>query len=287
MINDGYLMMDCIKWFPDHMKETLKQIQNNLKLVDLILIVLDARIPFSSMNFELLKVLNNKSVLLLLNKVSLADMKKICIFTNFMRQKQIPTLPIDAKHKNNIDKIYPYIRQILKLKNPNFNKLTLKLMIVGVPNVGKSTLINCLSRRKVVKTANIPGITKRLQWINLNNKIRLLDTPGVLNYKLNTPEMSYALAICGCIKSTLFLKEPIINYSLTYLKKHYYQNLKKCFQLTDEDLQGDNLLNVIKKKNRYLSKNNVPDENKVLDMILHKISNKEIDKVNFDLDLSL
>ncbi|MDV3170466.1 MAG: GTPase, partial [Candidatus Phytoplasma australasiaticum] len=146
------------------MKKTFKEMDQSLKMIDLMLVILDARIPYSSVNWELLKTFNNKPFLLLLNKISLADMSKINIFKNFFEKNKIPVLWIDAKSKINIHQIKPYIYKILKIKKPFWEHKILKLMITGIPNVGKSTLINCLANKKIVKTANIPGITKQMHW---------------------------------------------------------------------------------------------------------------------------
>ncbi|MDO8064212.1 ribosome biogenesis GTPase YlqF [Candidatus Phytoplasma bonamiae] len=276
----------CIQWFPGHMKKTFKEISQYLKIIDLILVILDARIPYSSVNWELLKTFNNKPFLLLLNKISLADMSNINIFKKFFENHKIPFLWIDSKIKINIHQIKPYIYRILKMKNPFWKHKILKLMITGMPNVGKSTFINCLANKKMVKTANIPGITKQMQWIKIGPRMKLLDTPGILYHKFNDPRIGYNLAICGCIKSTLYPKLPIVEYLLTYLKKNYYQNLQKCFKLNEQELELPNLWYKIAQKNLYLTKNKILDENKVLDMILYKISNGFIGPVNFDLHLS-
>ncbi|MDV3166390.1 MAG: ribosome biogenesis GTPase YlqF ['Waltheria sp.' little leaf phytoplasma] len=273
-----------IQWFPGHMKKTFKEINQCLKMIDLMLVILDARIPYSSINWELLKTFNNKPFLLLLNKISLADMSKINIFKNFFEKHKITVLWIDAKSKINIHQIKSYIYKILKIKNPLWENKILKLMITGIPNVGKSTLINCLANKKVVKIANIPGVTKQMQWIKIDQRMRLLDTPGILYHKFSDPYVGYNLAICGCIKSTLYPKLPIVEYLLTYLKKHYSQNLKKCFKLDEQELEFPNLWYKIAQKNFYLTKNNILDENKVLEMILYKVSNGFIGPVNFDLN---
>ncbi|MDO8057534.1 ribosome biogenesis GTPase YlqF [Candidatus Phytoplasma gossypii] len=273
-----------IQWFPGHMKKTFKEINQCLKIIDLMLVILDARIPYSSINWELLKTFNNKPFLLLLNKISLADMSKINIFKNFFEKNKIPVLWIDAKSKINIHQIKSYIYKILKIKNPFRENKILRLMITGIPNVGKSTLINCLANKKVVKIANIPGVTKQMQWIKIDPRMKLLDTPGILYHKFRDPYVGYNLAICGCIKSTLYPKLPIVEYLLNYLKQHYSRNLKKCFKLDEQELEFPNLWYKIAQKNFYLTKNNILDENKVLEMILHKVSNGFIGPINFDLN---
>ncbi|MFR0367728.1 ribosome biogenesis GTPase YlqF [Candidatus Phytoplasma palmae] len=277
---------NIINWFPGHMKKTFKEIKNNLKLVDMVLIILDARIPFSSMNFELLKSLNNKPVLILLNKSSLADSSKNKIFIDFFKKKNLFTLNIDAKERNNINLIIPKIKQIIKnytFKKKRINNL-LRIMITGVPNVGKSTLINCLVKKKSTQTADTPGVTKKLQWINLKDKIKLLDTPGVLYFKNLTIENGCSLSICGCIKDKMIPKEFVLNYFFSYLKKYYYENLKNCFNLSDEELKQEDLLTLIINKN-YNYQNNISNKNQIFTMIIKKIKSGKIKKVNFDLNL--
>ncbi|WP_341266393.1 ribosome biogenesis GTPase YlqF [Candidatus Phytoplasma fraxini] len=274
-----------IQWFPGHMSKTLKNIKNNLKLVDCILIILDARIPFSSMNFELLKFLNNKPFLILLNKSSLADLEQNSFFLNlFYKKKILYNLNIDVKQKLNINKIYPKIKEILQFQNQKIKKF-LKLMIVGVPNVGKSTLINCLAGKKITKTANLPGVTKQMQWITLNNDMKLLDTPGVLWPKFSYKEIGYSLAICGCIKENLFMNAEIVDYLLKYLKDNYLTHLKTLFNLTSEELEKDNLLQVLRNKiyNNASKAFYLEQENNLLNLILKKIRSKQMPKVNYDL----
>ncbi|WAN63616.1 LSU ribosomal maturation GTPase RbgA [Candidatus Phytoplasma rubi] len=278
-----------IQWFPGHMSKTLKNIRNNLKFVDCILILLDARIPFSSMNFELLKLLNNKPFLILLNKSSLADLDKNSFFLDFFHQKKfLYTLNIDAKQKININKIYPKIREIFQYKGIKIKKF-LKFMIVGVPNVGKSTLVNCLAGKKLMKTANLPGVTKQIQWINLENNMKLLDTPGVLWPKFNYKEIGYSLAICGCIKENLFIKKEIIDYFLKYLQINYSLCLKKLFKLTDLDLETEISFQFLMTKtyNNFSDVDYSKQENNLLLMIFKKIQSNKMPKVNYDLNLKI
>ncbi|MDC9031808.1 ribosome biogenesis GTPase YlqF [Columbia Basin potato purple top phytoplasma] len=276
-----------IQWFPGHMSKTLKDIQKNLKFVDCILIILDARIPFSSMNFELLKYLNNKPFLILFNKSSLADLEQNSFFLNFFHKKKIfHTLNIDAKNKINTHKIYPKIKEILNYKKQKVKKF-LKFMIIGVPNVGKSTLINCLAGKKITKTSNLPGITKKMQWINLDNNMKLLDTPGVLWPKFKYKEIGYSLTICGCIKENIFIKEEIIDYLLKYLKTKYPDNLKTIFNLNNFELEKNDLLQILINKmypNIASNDYDLNQKNNLLSIIFKKIKSNKMPKINYDLN---
>jgi ribosome biogenesis GTPase A len=269
-----------IQWFPGHMKKTLQNINNYLKFIDIVLVILDARIPISSFNPELLKSLNNKPTLILLNKISLTDQNKNNLFLNFFQKKKLKILFIDAKYKINTKKIFPVIEKILKKKNTKYNPNLLKLMIVGIPNVGKSTLINCLTQKKITITANQPGSTKKLQWINLKENIKLLDTPGILYPKINNPKIGYVLGLCGCIKEKLISKEKLVDYALSYLKKYYFQKIKKHFNLNIEEIEKENLLKIILSK-MYLNEIN---KEKIINNIFYQIKNAKIKEINFDLD---
>lgn len=271
--------MTKIQWFPGHMKKSLLEIQSKLKLVDLLMVMLDARIPFSSINWELLKILNNKPFLILLNKSSLSDEKQNKPFIEFLQRKQFLYLFIDVKYKKNIHCILPFVRKILFHRIKKYPKI-LKLMVVGIPNVGKSTLINSLCQRKATLTANIPGITKQSQWINLSDNIKLMDTPGVLYPKITNPLVGYSLVLCSCIKETLFVTTEILDYILTYFQKYYPKYLKQLFYLTKEEIQTKNLFQAINQKNKSIL---TPD--KMFFIILNKIKKEKIKKVNFDIGL--
>ncbi|MDV3167018.1 MAG: ribosome biogenesis GTPase YlqF [Vigna little leaf phytoplasma] len=270
--------MHSIQWFPGHMKKTLQEIKNNLRLVNFVLIILDSRIPFSSINWELLKILNNKPFLFLLNKSTLADHIQNQPFLAFFQKKKFPYLNIDAKYNHKINLILPYIKKILRYQY-KINYKVLKLMIVGVPNVGKSTLINKLKRKKTMMIANSPGVTKKLQWIKLSTDVKLVDTPGILYPKIVNSFVSYSLALCSCIKESLLPLTELLEYLLIYFRDYYPKYLKILFNLTQEEIQHKNLFFIIRQKT------NILNEEQMFFSILNQIKKGKIKNINFDLNL--
>ncbi|MDV3198365.1 MAG: ribosome biogenesis GTPase YlqF [Vigna little leaf phytoplasma] len=270
--------MYSIQWFPGHMKKTLQEIKNNLQLVNFVLIILDSRIPFSSINWELLKILNNKPFLFLLNKSTLADHIQNQPFLAFLQKKKFPYLNIDAKYNHKINLILPYIKKILRYQY-KINYKVLKLMIVGVPNVGKSTLINKLKRKKTMMIANSPGVTKKLQWIKLSTDVKLVDTPGILYPKIVNSFVGYSLALCSCIKESLLPLTELLEYLLIYFRDYYPKYLKILFNLTQEEIQHKNLFFIIRQKTNILT------EEQMFFSILNQIKKGKIKNINFDLNL--
>ncbi len=201
-----------INWYPGHMKKAIDKIKENIKLVDIVLVLVDSRIVKSSMNPVLDEILKDKPKLILLNKMDMADPKITQNWINYFSKKGIVALPIDSKNGKNLDKIEPVSRKILEdvlenRKNKNIKSETIRMMIVGIPNVGKSTIINKLSNRQSAKTGNTPGVTKSNQWIRIKSKFELLDTPGVLWPKFEDNEIGLNLAFTGAIKDEILDEE--------------------------------------------------------------------------------
>lgn len=209
-----------IQWYPGHMAKTKREIKENLKLVDIVLYILDARCPLSSLNEDILEVVENKPILYLYNKSDLADLSKLSPLIN-----KEPYLIIDALKRKNINKITPKIKEILaelleKKKNQGYLNYQIKVLVMGIPNVGKSTLINSLVGRKKASTNPLPGHTRRLDWIKLKGDLLLLDSPGVLWPKLEK-DASYNLALSGAIKEEIIKKDLLAKYGFEFLKSNY------------------------------------------------------------------
>lgn len=232
--------MGNINWYPGHMKKTREMIQSNLKLVDIIIEILDARIPNSSKNPIINEITANKKRIILLNKADLADKRETYEWIRLFEKEGYKAIEIDALTGRGIDKLYKILNEFQAERDEKKrNSRPLRIMILGVPNVGKSSLINRLSGRKSTKTGNKPGITKGKQWITLENGMQLLDTPGILWPKFEEPEVGLNLAFAGSIKDEILEIQDIGLELIGFLADNYpeeFMNRYKFSGLSDDKL---------------------------------------------------
>ena len=232
--------MSQIQWYPGHMAKSFRELEKNLRQVEIVMILLDARIPMSSMNPEILRRLHNKPVLILFNKQDLADQKILSLWENYYRQSGYYTLSIDATSPQSLRSIYSLVKDVILKEQVERNLrrgrqlAPFKTMILGIPNVGKSTLINNLTAKGGAKVENRPGVTRQSQWYRLSDEFELLDTPGVLWPKFEKT-IGYNLAITGAIKDDILPLDDIVIYALKYLSKHYQSSLVERYKLTSTD----------------------------------------------------
>lgn len=238
-----------INWYPGHMAKTMKQVEEDLKLVDIVIEILDARIPISSQNPQVQKLIKDKEKIIILNKCDLADEKENVKWINHFKKQNIPTILCNSNNGEGINKISGQINEMMKekreLAEQKGRAKIARAMIIGVPNVGKSSFINKVSNKTAMQVGNKPGVTKNKQWIRLSNNIELLDTPGVLWPKIEKQEIALNLAYTGTIKSDI-LDENEIAYNLTkYLILKYRKNVEERYKLkpeiVDNILQNDNM----------------------------------------------
>lgn len=235
--------MGNINWYPGHMKKTREMIQSNLKLVDIIIEILDARIPNSSKNPIINEITANKKRIILLNKADLADKRETSEWIRLFEKEGYKAIEIDALNGRGIDKLYKTLNEFQAERDEEKrNSRPLRIMILGVPNVGKSSLINRLSGRKSTKTGNKPGITKGKQWITLENGMQLLDTPGILWPKFEEPEVGLNLAFAGSIKDEILEIQDIGYELIGFLADNYPEEFMNRYKLSD--LSDDKLTNM-------------------------------------------
>lgn len=274
-----------IQWYPGHMFKSLKEIKANLKIVDILMILTDSRAPISGMNPEILKLAKNIPTLILLNKMDLSDLNVTNTIEKSLNNEGFYTLKIDAKTGKNTDQIIKLCNEILKdklekAKSRGLKSRALRAMIVGIPNVGKSTLINQLSKKKATKTADTPGVTKHISWIRLAKDFELLDTPGVLWPKFSD-EVGYHLAITGAIKDDILPLDDIVHYALLFLQKHYLKRVEERYEINNTMSYLEMLKQIGEKRGAYL-KNKEIDYERVYQIVLTDIRNNYLGGLTFD-----
>jgi len=242
--------MEHINWYPGHMKKTRELIQENLKLVDVCVEVLDARIPVSSRNPILAELTANKIRVLVLNKSDLADEAKTAEWAEKLRQDGAYVLVTNCNTGAGSAALVKLLEKIRDEKNEGRErKKDLRLMIVGIPNVGKSSLINRLTGKKAAKTGNKPGVTRGKQWISLGEHMMMLDTPGILWPKFEDPKVGLNLAFCGSIKDEIMDLETLGMELIGVLARDYPDLLSARYKLEEiAEMPLDNMENIARKR---------------------------------------
>lgn len=246
-----------IQWYPGHMTKTRRQIEADLKLVDAVCEIVDARIPISSRNPDIDAICGDKPRIIVLNRMDLADPNATKRWLNYFRSKGMAALATDCKTKRGIADFQPAVRSVLKEKiERNAAKgmqKALKVMIVGIPNVGKSTLINQISGRKGAKAENRPGVTRGKQWVTVDNGLLLLDTPGILWPKFEDPKVGMMLAYTGAVKEGVIDIEELAAHLMELMLKYYPQTLKERYKVdAEQDTPGYMLIEEAGRKRGYL-----------------------------------
>lgn len=246
-----------IQWYPGHMTKTRRQIEADLKLVDAVCEIVDARIPISSRNPDIDAICGNKPRIIVLNRMDLADPEATKLWMQHFRCKGYAAVATDCKTKKGIANFQPAVRSVLKEKiernaAKGMNK-PLKVMVVGIPNVGKSTLINQISGRKGAKAENRPGVTRGKQWVNVDSGLLLLDTPGILWPKFEDPEVGMMLAYTGAVKEGVIDLEELAARLMELLLKHYPHILQERYKVeAEQGTPGYLLLEEAGRKRGYL-----------------------------------
>jgi len=276
-----------IQWFPGHMAKARREVTENLKMVDIIFELVDARLPLSSRNPMIDEVVHQKTRLLILNKVDMADEAQTRKWIAYFASKGLPAVAINSLEGKGLQAVFKLAKELLKpkwvrMESRGIKPRAIRAMIVGIPNVGKSTLINRFAKKNLAKTGNTPGVTKRQQWIKVEREIELLDTPGILWPKFEDQEIGYKLALTGAIKDAVINMEDLAIYGLRFLQEHYPNRLEEHYKMSavsdDLEVTFDHIGNL----RRAYSNGTEIDYDKVAELIVRDVRNLRLGRLTFD-----
>ena len=286
-------------WYPGHMAKTRKQIEQDIKIVDIVIELLDSRIPISSRNPDIVNITAKKKRIIVLNKCDLSDESKNKKWISYFKNKGIPAVLTDSNSGKGIDNC---IKEIEKIMEEQLNIQAqkgrigrkIRAMVLGIPNVGKSSFINRISKRTTAGVGNKPGVTKQKQWIRINDKIELLDTPGVLWPKFESEEVGLNLAFTGTIKEEILPKVEIAYQLVKYLLENYRNNIVERYGISKEYIENklnqeqpenvniyEIMLEIGRKRGCIISGGNI-DEEKTSRIILDEFKNGKIGKITLE-----
>ncbi|MCL2864279.1 MAG: ribosome biogenesis GTPase YlqF [Lachnospiraceae bacterium] len=274
------------QWYPGHMTKAKRMMQENIKLIDLIIELVDARIPISSRNPDIDALGQHKARLILLNKADLTEDQWNDQWVRYFENLGYSVLKINAKKGGSMKSIYGVIDEACKEKKERDRKRGIlnrpvRAMVVGIPNVGKSTFINTLAGKAATKTGNKPGVTKGKQWIRLNKNVELLDTPGILWPKFDDAKVGLDLALIGSIKDDILNIEELALALIDFLQAHYPKVLPKKYGI-EEKTNGIEVIQGIAKSRNCLIKGNEWDTEKACKILLDDFRNGRLGKITLE-----
>ena len=249
-------MSVAIQWFPGHMSKARRQVQENLKYVDFVIELVDARLPISSRNPMLDKIIGDKPRLIALNKADLADRNAVKSWVDFFEKQGIIALAINSKEAHTAKRLTVAAKTLMADKlarnaERGIQNSSLRTMIVGIPNAGKSTLMNRLAGKKVAVTGNKPGVTKGQQWLRTNKELEILDTPGILWPKFEDDQVGLKLALTGAIKDQLLPMDDVTIFGLQYFLENYQEATMKRLRMKEADLELEIPALIMELTNRF------------------------------------
>ena len=277
-----------INWYPGHMKKTKEMVQNNLKLVDVVIELLDARIPLSSKNHEIDKLAHNKPRVVVLNKSDLSDRAKLNKWISYYQSKGIKAIPVDTLKGSGVNKIVEECKNVTKekmdaLKEKGRKERAIRVMIVGVPNVGKSSLINKLTGRKSTQTGDRPGVTKGKQWVRLKGNLELLDTPGILWPKFEDQKIALNLAFTRAIKDEIL---DIDTLGLKFIEKMSEiepEKLKARYKLDSLGEEPLETMEMIGRKRGFILGRNELDYTRIAKTVLNEFREGKLGQITLEV----
>ena len=274
-----------INWYPGHMVKTKREIKEKIDLIDIAFEVIDARIPFSSKNKDIDELIKNKPKILIMTKIDLCDMEETKNWVVYYENLGYKVILLDLINNPNLKVVYDEVNQMAKLlnekrKSKGLKERKVRTLILGIPNVGKSTLINRLVGKKATNVGNKPGITKQLEWIRINDNMELLDTPGLLWPRLDNKMVALNLASMTAIKEEIIDKEEVAIYIINTMLELYPDSIKSRYNITTET----DIVDILDKIGRKIGaiKNNETDYERVYTTILRDLREGYLGKITFD-----
>ena len=275
-----------VQWYPGHMTKAKRQMQEDLKLIDLIIELVDARVPLSSRNPDIDQLGQNKSRLILLNKADLADERQNEAWKEYFQKRGFHVVKVDSRNGAGMKTIQNVIQEACKEKierdrRRGIKNRPIRAMVAGIPNVGKSTFINTFAGKACAKTGNRPGVTKGKQWIRLNKNVELLDTPGILWPKFEDQEVGIRLAFVGSIKDDILNMEELALKLIDYLKERYTGLLEKRYGISEEG-NAVEILGEIAKARGCLKKGEELDYTKASGLLFDDFRSGKIGRITLE-----
>ncbi len=276
-----------VQWYPGHMAKTKREIREKINLIDIIYEVIDARMPISSKIKDIDDLIKDKPRILIMTKYDLCDKKETDKFISYYESLGYKVVPVDLANNKNVKKILELSESVSKelndkRKSKGLKPRNLRALIIGIPNVGKSTLINRLVGKKAAGVGNKPGFTKSLSWIRINKDIDLLDSPGILWPKLENQYEARILAIFSSIKEEILNKEDLALFSIDILTKLYKEKLESRYNIKVDNMTNIEIMEEIAKKRGCVTKGNITDYERVSSIILNDIKNNAFKEITLD-----
>ena len=283
--------MQTIQWFPGHMTKTKRQIQSSLKLVDAVAEIIDARIPVSSRNPDLAKLVQNKPRVILLNKCDMANQTATKTWIDYFKKQNLVAIPVDCKSGRGLDKFAPAVNTVMshkiaRLKEKGMVNPTIRIMIVGIPNVGKSSFINKMVKKNRAKVEDSPGVTRGNQWYTIAKNLEMLDTPGVLWPKFDDKTVGEHLAFTGAVKDQILDIELLAVRLLDFIKELKPADFITRFKLENEDIENIDsyeLLKMIGKKRGMLVSGGEIDTERAAIMLLDEFRSAKLGRITVEM----
>ncbi len=277
--------MGNIQWYPGHMKKALREITENIKLIDVVIEILDARIPNASKNPDIDNFARDKSRVIILSKEDMAEAKKTKEWISYFNDKGFHCISVDARNRNSVKRVSNIINEAAKAKRERDRKRGIlkrpvRCLICGIPNSGKSTFINSYIGKKSTKTGDKPGVTKGKQWIRLGNDIELLDTPGILWPKFEDETTGEYLAFCGSIRGEILEKEELSVKLLTFLNYNRPDILMEKYNIEAED-PANQLFSIAKTRN-FLIAGGKPDIKRAAEYVLEEFRSGKLGNITIE-----